>query len=118
LTACLAALEAGDINHLATVAENEALTLHSLIMTSGGGTVLMEPTTINIIKRIQWARRNGLGVFFTLDAGPNVHLLYPESGCGEVEAFIRNELIAVAEQQQIIFDRCGDGPVEILNGNH
>lgn len=116
LATCVAALSDGDTEKLASVCENEALTLHSLIMTSGGGQVLMEPATISIIKRVQYARRGGLPLFFTLDAGPNVHLLYPQSDHEPVEAFIRNELLSFCEQGKIIFDQCGSGPSS--NGYH
>lgn len=116
LARCLSALAGGDAEKLAEVCENEALTLHSLIMTSGGGQVLMEPGTISIIKRIQYGRRSGLPLFFTLDAGPNVHVLYPESDRDPAEAFIRNELVPFCEHGQVIFDHCGAGPAP--NGYH
>jgi diphosphomevalonate decarboxylase len=107
----LTALKTGDIDKLAAISENEALTLHSLIMSSKGGTILMEPNSVMIIKRVQQARRNGLPVFFTLDAGPNVHLLYPDNSTEKVENFIRSDLAQFCENGLVIFDRCGDGPI-------
>jgi diphosphomevalonate decarboxylase len=109
----LIAMQKGDIDKLAVIAENEALTLHSLIMTSPGGPILLEPETLEVIKIVQHTRRSGLPVFFSLDAGPNVHLLYPGNFSELVESFIRNELIQFCEDGQIIFDQCGNGPVLI-----
>jgi diphosphomevalonate decarboxylase len=65
------------------------------------------------MKQIREARTGGLPVFFTLDAGPNVHLLYPESAATKVEAFIRGDLMKHCEDGKVIFDHRGEGPVNI-----
>jgi diphosphomevalonate decarboxylase len=109
----LGALQSGDVDKLAAISENEAMTLHSLIMTSTGGPILLEPNSLAILKRIQQVRQNGLPVFFTLDAGPNVHLLYPDNSRENIESFICEELTQFCENGQVIFDQCGDGPVQI-----
>jgi len=114
----LKALESGDIDKLAAISENEALTLHSLIMTSAGGTILLEPGSIAILKKIQQARQKGIPVLFSLDAGPNVHILYPENCCDSAEKFIREELLQFCENGQVIFDLCGEGPVLIESEDH
>jgi diphosphomevalonate decarboxylase len=84
-------------------------------MTSAGGPILMEPGSLAIIKKIRQARQRGLPVFFTLDAGPNVHLLYPDKDREPVESFIREELIQYCENGQVIFDQCGEGPQKFKN---
>jgi diphosphomevalonate decarboxylase len=107
----LGALFSGDIEKIASISENEALTLHSLIMTSAGGSILLEPGSIEIIKKIQQTRQNGLPVFFSLDAGPNVHLLYPDKESHNIEKFIRDEVMEFCENGRVIFDHCGNGPL-------
>jgi diphosphomevalonate decarboxylase len=114
----LDALYSGDLDKLAVISENEALTLHSLIMTSTGGTILLEPDSLMIIKMVRQARQRGLPVFFSLDAGPNIHLLYPDKNSEDVEHFIREELTQLCENGKIIFDQCGDGPVQIKTEQH
>jgi diphosphomevalonate decarboxylase len=111
----LAALQTGDIDKLASVSENEALTLHSLIMSSAGGTILLDPVSLKVIKRVQQERLHGLPVFFTLDAGPNVHILYPDDRSEDAEDFIRDELSQFCENDLVIFDRCGDGPIPVAS---
>ena len=111
----LDAMRSGDIDKIAIITENEALTLHSLIMTSPGGPILMKPGTLLVIRRIQQARRRGLPVFFSLDAGPNVHLLYPDRETDTVEKFIREELVQFCENGRVIFDHCGEGPAMSRN---
>lgn len=111
----LLALKTGDLGHLGKIAENEALTLHTLIMTSRGGDILFTPGSIELMKRIRDARKKGLPVFFTLDAGPNVHLLYPHPAADRVEEFIRQEMAPLCEEGKVIFDKRGEGPISIVN---
>ena len=107
----LKAMGAGDLDRISEITENEALTLHALLMSSPGGMIMLKPDTVQIINRIRKARQRGLAVFFTLDAGPNVHMLYPESSAADAEAFIREELIPLCENGYFINDQCGTGPV-------
>jgi diphosphomevalonate decarboxylase len=46
---------------------------------------------------------------FTLDAGANVHLLYPEANAKEVVAWIASDLAQYCQNQQYIHDRVGSG---------
>jgi len=109
----LLALSQGDFDSLASLSELEALTLHSLIMTSEGRDILLEPGSLHIIHVVRNARKQGLPVFFTIDAGPNIHLIYPESHSTEVKSMIENELLPYCEDQKVIYDRCGNGPIRI-----
>jgi diphosphomevalonate decarboxylase len=113
LSRILDALQDGDVDELAQVTEAEALALHALIMTSG--TWLMKPATLTIMGKIREARQSGMPVWFTLDAGANVHMLYPSGNKEAVEDFIRSELAAFCENGRIIYDQCGTGP-EKLHG--
>src|SRR5690606_30712639 len=78
LSAIKKALTDGDIDSFIKIVESEALTLHSMMMTSMPYFILMKPNTLEIINRI-WKYRaaTGITVCFTLDAGANVHVLYP-----------------------------------------
>jgi diphosphomevalonate decarboxylase len=113
ITEALQALKSGDFELLGEIAENEALTLHSFIMTSPGGNLLFEPESIAILKKIRLARSSGLPLFYTLDAGPNVHLLYPPDAAVNVESFINTELLPFCEEGKVIFDKRGEGPQKI-----
>ena len=111
LKEALNALQSGDFEHLGRIAENEAFTLHSLIMTSLGNPILIAPETVRIIKRIQQLREHGIPLFFTLDAGPNVHLLYPASEKQKTEDIISSELLPYCTDGEVIFDGYGTGPI-------
>jgi diphosphomevalonate decarboxylase len=108
------ALETGDIEKFGEILENEALTLHSLMMSSEPAYMLMEPNTIKILQKIESFRKEkNLPVYFSLDAGPNVHLLYPNNIAEKVTEFIDNELVKYCKDGDYIKDYLGSGPKEI-----
>lgn len=105
----------GNLEIFGKVVEDEALTLHALMMCSDPSYILMEPGTIAVIKRIRAFRsESGLPIFFTLDAGPNVHILYPESIAKQADEFINEALRPLAFNNRIIKDVVGNGPIKFI----
>lgn len=114
LDALAPVLKTGDLDAFIAIVEREALTLHAMMMSSSPYFLLMKPGTLQIIEKI-WAYRNEkkVPVCFTLDAGANVHMLYPEKYKVEVLQFIQDELVAHCENGQYICDQVGTGAVKI-----
>jgi diphosphomevalonate decarboxylase len=109
-------LETGDLNAFVQIVESEALTLHAMMMTSMPYFILMKPNTLEIINRIWEFRRNSnIPVCFTLDAGANVHVLYPENDSAKVLQFIKNELVGYCQNGQYICDAIGQGCQKLIN---
>lgn len=107
-------LKTGEVDAFGAIAEAEALTLHALMMVSEPPYVLIKPNTLKAIEAIKKFRETTKQpLYFSLDAGPNLHLLYPDSIKKDVQHFIRGELSEYCEQQQWIEDEAGDGPLEI-----
>ncbi len=107
-------LKDGNIEKFGEIVENEALTLHALMMCSTPSYMLMLPNTLKIIDLIKTYRtEKGVPLYFTLDAGPNVHLLYPEANASDVETFIEQSLLLYCENRKVIFDQVGNGPTKI-----
>lgn len=104
--------ESGDLNEFIKVVESEALTLHAMMMTSMPYFILMKPNTLQIINAI-WKFRNETKtpVCFTLDAGANVHVLYPEKVQENVLQFIKDELVGYCQNGQYLCDEIGDGAI-------
>ncbi len=104
----------GNLDAFIKIVEGEALTLHAMMMTSMPYFILMKPNTLEIINKI-WKFRaaSKTNVCFTLDAGANVHVLYPENEKNEVFQFIKDELVAYCENQQYLCDRIGFGAKKI-----
>ena len=111
----LAALKSGDLDTFINITESEALQLHALMMCSNPSYILMKPNTLNLISEIrQFREETKIPLGFTLDAGPNVHLLYPENEADKVDGFIRNVLSSYCAGGRWIADRVGDGPKKLL----
>lgn len=103
-------LRTGALDDFTTLVEAEAMSLHALMMASSPWYILMHPNTIEIIHLIREYRRStGIPVCFTLDAGPNVHLLYPDGARGAVREFIQTQLLPYCTDEQWIDDRMGIG---------
>ena len=116
LVTMMQALSGGDSATFITLLEQEALTLHGLILASEGGKILMEPNTLRIIQEIRTFReQTGSNLAFTLDAGPNVHLLYPGNEADQIRRFISETLAPLCENGRWIDDRVGTGPRRLIN---
>lgn len=107
-------LEKGNVRSFIQIVESEALQLHAMMMASSPYYILMRPNTLAIIEKI-WAFREkeGLPVMFTLDAGANVHLLYPAEYNEVVVNFIENALLDYCKSGQYLCSFTGKGPEKI-----
>lgn len=110
LSKLITVFKSGDLEAFIEIIESEALTLHAMMMASTPYFILMKPNTLEIINKI-WSFRQetGLHISFTLDAGANVHVLYPESESKPIFEFISSELVAYCQNGHYICDRIGFG---------
>jgi diphosphomevalonate decarboxylase len=103
-------LENGNLDEFIKIVESEALTLHAMMMTSMPYFILMKPNTLEIINKIwKFRNENNIPVCFTLDAGANVHVLYPENNKEIILQFIKDELVGYCQNGQYICDEIGFG---------
>lgn len=110
----LKAIKSNDQAAFIKIVESEALSLHALMMSSDPWFILMKTETLEILQKIKTFReRTGHFICFTLDAGPNVHLIYGNQNEIEIKAFIEKELKPHCYQGQIIYDRIGTGPQKL-----
>lgn len=108
------ALLTGNQQKFIEVVENEALSLHAMMMTSNPSFILLKPNTLELISRIRRFReKNNVPLCFTIDAGPNVHLLYFQENEAEVKKFVDEELLKFCENRRWIDDRIGGGASHI-----
>jgi diphosphomevalonate decarboxylase len=105
-------LKSGNILDFNRLVEKEALTLHAMMMTSDPYFMLFKPNTLRIIHKV-WEKRESDSIPFTitLDAGANVHLLYPAEYKQLALDFIKEELIVYCQNEQYICDEVGNGPL-------
>lgn len=115
LKALINAMKIGDWESFGDIVETEALTLHALMMTSFPSFILLEPQSVAIIHHIRSFRAQfNLPLYFTIDAGPNIHMIYPASIKSRVNDFIKDQLSQFVEDN-IIYDSIGSG-AEQING--
>lgn len=108
----LKALKVGDMDAFIEVVEEEALMLHALMMTSNPSYILLKPDSLLLIEKIREFRNvQKVAVCFTIDAGPNIHLLYPAKD----KVLVQNWLLAEFSHFKIIHDEVGNGPLGINN---
>ena len=104
----------GNLSDFIKIVESEALTLHAMMMTSQPYFLLMKPNTLEIINRVfNFRNETGNHLCFTLDAGANVHLLYPHHEKQETLSFIKKELLQFCQGEQYITDEVGKGAVKL-----
>ncbi|MDO5978173.1 diphosphomevalonate decarboxylase [Flavivirga spongiicola] len=118
LSSLISVFKEGDLDTFIEIVESEALTLHAMMMTSMPYFILMKPNTLEIINKIwSFRKKTGSKVCFTLDAGANVHVLYPKNESKQVCGFIKNELVAYCQNGHYICDRIGFGAKQLTIEN-
>lgn len=91
------AIQERDFETFGRETEAEALAMHTIAMTSAhvadgawrSGVYYWLPDTLELITAVQDWRSSGLEVYFTLDAGPTVHLLCPADQASTVSEAVR-----------------------------
>lgn len=102
-----AAIAGRDIQRLGPVIELDALAMHAVMMTSNPSLLYWQPGTLEILHAVRrWREEDGLAVYFTIDAGPNVHLICEADTVNEIET----RLAALRSVERVIASRPGPGP--------
>ncbi len=116
LSKLIPVFENGNLSEFNKIVESEALSLHAMMMTSMPYFILMKPNTLEIINHIwKFREETGSNVCFTLDAGANVHVLYPEIEKKTVLQFIKSKLSQFCKNGEFIEDQVGFGASKIQN---
>jgi len=85
-----AALLESDLATLGRLIEEDAVSMHAVMMTSRPPIYYWLPGSIQLIHEAQNWRAGGLEVYFTFDAGPNVHLICQAADQAEVERQLKD----------------------------
>ena len=92
LQMALEAVRAGDLEQLGEVVEGNALGMHATMIAARPGIVYWLPQTVEALQAIRTMREEGLPVWATIDAGPNVKVLTEGARAEEVAAALRDRL--------------------------
>lgn len=92
------AIKARQFERFGRELEAEAMEMHAVALTSAhtqngawtSGIYYLEPDTLALMRAAQDWRAGGLPVYFTLDAGPTVHLICEGEHAGQVQDAVRD----------------------------
>lgn len=104
---CSKALQTGDWSSFIRVVEEEANSLHALMMTSRPAFILLKPNTLSLIEAFKlWRECNQANACYTIDAGPNLHFLVDRQHSEIFKIFIENNT-HLLEDGKYIHDQIG-----------
>ncbi len=105
LDICRKAILRRDFTALAEIVELDCNLMHAVMITSRPPLLYWQPTTVAIMQAVRDLRNQGLPVCYTIDAGPNVHVLCP----GEHIEIISQQLRQLPNVINIISSHPGEG---------
>lgn len=98
-------IAAHDFAGLAALAEHSCLKMHGLMLSTQPGLLYWKPATLALIHAIRELRADGVPVFFTVDAGPQVKAIcLPEAA-----ATVEQKLASIEGVQQTLNVGLGPG---------
>lgn len=101
-----AAIHERDFDRLRPVLEAEAVDLHFLAMSARPPFHYWTPGTVEVVEAVRSLRAAGVPAAWTMDAGPNVHVICPP----EAETEVAGRLESLTSVRTLIEDRVGPGP--------
>ena len=113
LTLCRRAILDRDFEALASVVEQDSNLMHAVMMTSNPPLFYWEPASLSVMKLIPQWRQSGLAVCYTLDAGPNVHVICEAAAVAEAQ----KRLEQIPGVENILIAAPG-GPARIVRDVH
>jgi len=93
-----------DLALLGEAAEEDALSMHAVMLTSTPPLIYWTAGTLEAIRAVYGLRKRGIEAYFTIDAGPNVHVLTLKRDAARVADEIARELGC-----EVLTDHAGPG---------
>ena len=109
LAICRNAILARDFDALSGILELDSNLLHAVMMTSTPALFYWLPATLEVMRGVRAARAKGLPICYTIDAGPNVHILTERAG---VERTVEH-LHSIVGVQEVRIAHVG-GPARLI----
>jgi diphosphomevalonate decarboxylase len=106
---CRDAILERDFEKFASIVEADSDIMHAVMMTSNPALFYWQPATLRVMDSVRAWRAEGLPVFYTIDAGPNVHVITLREKMDEVKA----QLMALEGVKDVLTATVG-GPAHLL----
>lgn len=113
LEICRNAILNCDFNTFASIVELDSDIMHAVMMTSTPALHYWKPASLDVMNSVRTWRAEGIPVCYTVDAGPNVHVICPETEAHIVE----KKLHEINGVKDVLVARAGDGAKNVMSGN-
>ena len=104
------AIKAKDIDQIGHIAEENALRMHALTFSADPGFTYFNGETLTIIKAVEDLRNQGVNCYYTMDAGPNVKVIYNRGNRNKIV----EELSNIVGPERLVVSQPGPG-IKIWN---
>ena len=104
------AIKAKDIDQIGHIAEENALRMHALTFSADPGFTYFNGETLTIIKAVEDLRKQGVNCYYTMDAGPNVKVIYDRGNRSKIV----EELSNIVGPERLVVSQPGPG-IKIWN---
>ncbi len=110
LDLCRSAILERDFDAFAAIIELDSDMMHAVMMTSKPGLFYWQPASLTVMHAVREWRAGGMPVCYTVDAGPNIHVICPREYIGETEKNLR----AIPGVKDVLVAGVG-GPARIVS---
>lgn len=104
------AIKAKDIDQIGHIAEENALRMHALTFSADPGFTYFNVETLTIIKAVEGLRSQGVNCYYTMDAGPNVKVIYNRENRSKIVEKLSN----IVGPERLVVSQPGPG-IKIWN---
>jgi diphosphomevalonate decarboxylase len=109
LDICRKSILERDFNTFASVVELDSDMMHAVMMTSTPALHYWKPASLDVMNCVRQWRMEGIPVCYTVDAGPNIHVICPEAEAQIIEKRLRE----IKGVNDVLIARVG-GPAKIV----
>lgn len=111
LEICRNAILNCDFDSFASIVELDSDMMHAVMMTSTPALHYWKPSSLEVMNRVRAWRADGIPVCYTVDAGPNVHVICPELEAHTIDKRLRE----IPGVDDVLVARAGEGAKLIEN---
>jgi diphosphomevalonate decarboxylase len=113
LEICRKAILERDFNTFASIVELDSDMMHAVMMTSTPALHYWKPASLEVMNRVRDWRMDGIPVCYTVDAGPNIHVICPETEAQIVDKKLRE----IRGVDNVLVARPGGAAEVLTNGD-
>jgi diphosphomevalonate decarboxylase len=112
LDICRKAIVERDFHTFASIVELDSDMMHAVMMTSTPALHYWKPASLEVMVCVRQWRMEGIPVCYTVDAGPNIHVICPEAEAQIIEKRLRE----IQGVERVLVARAG-GPARIVENS-